>query len=105
MNTGLKKLWRTAKRHIRNQRRRRASRNRQPARTVHSTASYQYDSNGNVTPTTGTAQAAEQAKPTPPDGTLATCRRCHNKVHYNEAHGRWEHTGPGHWECFQPHRI
>jgi hypothetical protein len=38
----------------------------------------------------------------PPDGATSTCRRCSNEVAYNGGRQRWEHTGHGHYECFQP---
>jgi hypothetical protein len=100
---GTKKLWRKTKmrirrrwrQHQRKQQRQRATHNRQIARsrTVHPTPASTGDDTGTL---------PGQVKLPPPDGAIASCRRCSNEVQYNGGRGRWEHTGKGHAECFQP---
>lgn len=36
----------------------------------------------------------------PPDGVVTNCRRCSYVIQYSAEHGRWDHVGRGHRDCF-----
>jgi hypothetical protein len=108
-----KQLWRKTKARIRRswkqRQHRRAIHKRQIARNAQRFQQRHAKIHAQIaTPTTSyesdSGQLEGQVKLPPPDGAIASCRRCANEVQYSVGHGRWEHTGHGHYECFQPHR-